>query len=69
MAKTYRVDGMSCGGCVKSVSNAIAAKDPKARFTVDLPSGTVRVDSDTAEPLVIAAITDAGFDFRGVSAS
>ena len=69
MAKTYRVDGMSCGGCVKSVSNAITAKDPKARFTVDLPSGTVRVDSDTAEPLVIAAITDAGFDFRGVSAS
>ena len=69
MAKTYRVDGMSCGGCVKSVSNAIAAKDPGARFTVDLPGGTVRVESDTAEPLVIAAITDAGFGFKGVSAS
>ena len=69
MAKTYRVDGMSCGGCVKSVSNAIMAKAPKARFSVDLPGGTVRVESETAEPLVIAAITDAGFGFKGVSAS
>lgn len=66
MTKTYRIDGMSCGGCVKSVSNAIAAKDPQARFTVDLPGGTVRVDSDTAEALVIAAITGAGFGFKGV---
>jgi copper chaperone len=69
MARTYRVDGMSCGGCVKSVSNAIAARDPAARFTVDLAGGTVRVESDTAEPVVISAIADAGFEFRGVSAS
>lgn len=68
MTKTYRVEGMSCGGCVKAVSNAIAAKDPTARISVDLPGGTVRVEGDTAEPLVIAAIADAGFTFKGIAA-
>jgi len=68
MAKTYHVGGMSCGGCVKSVSNAITAKDPTARFSVDLPSGTIRMESDMVEAAVIAAITGAGFEFKGLRA-
>ena len=60
-----RVDGMTCGGCVNSIQNALGRREGVLRATADLDGGTVTVEFD---PAVIgragleAAIADAGFD-------
>ncbi len=63
---TFRVDGMECGGCSRSITAAIRAVEPAADVAVDLPAGTVRVTGagDDDGPLV-RAIEDAGFTVTG----
>ena len=62
---TYRVDGMSCGGCAKSVTNAIKAVAPDAEVSVDLDAKTVTVNGLDDAAKVAAAVDDAGFEFGG----
>lgn len=64
MAKTYRVTGMTCGGCARSVETAIKAAAPGASVTVDLDAKAVKVDGASAEQ-VKQAVDDAGFGFEG----
>ncbi|ANC91253.1 copper chaperone [Azospirillum humicireducens] len=68
MADAYKVDGMTCGGCARSVSNAIIKAAPDAAVTVDLATGTVLVDGGIAAEVVRQAVEAAGFDFGGVAA-
>jgi len=68
MADAYKVDGMTCGGCARSVSNAITKAAPDAAVTVDLATGTVLVDGDIPPELVQQAVEAAGFDFGGPAA-
>lgn len=66
MSDIYTVDGMTCGGCAKSVTNAIQAAADGAEVSVDLDAKTVSVvgaDAQTVEQ----AVTDAGFDFKGAA--
>jgi len=64
MAESYRVNGMTCGGCATSVRNAILDLAPKATVEVDLDAKTVSVNG--ADPsLVEQAIRDAGFEYLG----
>lgn len=67
MAESYKVDGMTCGGCARSVTNAITKAAPSAAVTVDLPSGTVTVDGGVPADTVKRAVEAAGFDFRGAA--
>jgi copper chaperone len=67
MVKTYKVSGMTCGGCVRSVEQAIKAAVPSAQVSVDLAAGKVSVDGVADEALVAKAIDDAGFDFGGLA--
>ncbi|MCB2101733.1 MAG: heavy-metal-associated domain-containing protein [Rhodobacterales bacterium] len=68
MTATYRVDGMTCGGCASSVTHAIQGAAPGTRVTVDLAAKTVTVEGN-AEPAVVGqAVADAGFDFVGPAA-
>jgi copper chaperone len=64
MAKTYQVSGMSCGGCVRSVEQAIKAAAPGARVEVDLVAQKVTVDG-AEEQVVAKAVSGAGFEFLG----
>lgn len=60
---TFNVAGMTCGHCVKAVTEAVRTLDPAADVQVDLASGTVRVNSDIAQAdAVCEAIRDAGYD-------
>lgn len=68
MADAYKVDGMTCSGCARSVSNAITKAAPDAAVTVDLATGTVLVDGDIPPELVRQAVEAAGFDFGGAAA-
>lgn len=64
MTETYRVGGMSCGGCVAAVTQAIQQVDPTAKVAVDLASGNVRIDGRLARDAVQRAVEDAGFSFE-----
>ena len=56
------VAGMSCQHCVKSVTAALTAVDPLANVSVDLPTGTVRVESTAPLASLTDAIADAGYE-------
>ena len=64
MSDTYTVLGMSCGGCAKSVTNAIQDAAPGASVTVDLEAKAVSVDG-ADEMTVKQAVADAGFEYVG----
>lgn len=65
MSRTYRVSGMTCEGCVRSVTNAIRQRLPDAAVQVDLGKGIVRVDGVDDDREVREAVDEAGFDFGG----
>ncbi len=65
MTRTYGVSGMSCEGCVRSVTNAVSAAAKGATVTVDLAAGTVTVAETVPEEVVRQAVEDAGFTFEG----
>ena len=68
MTATYRVLGMTCDGCVRSITAAIQSAIPDATVTVDLAAGTIGVDGARDEAVIKEAVEDAGFDFGGVRA-
>ncbi|WP_438448890.1 cation transporter [Gorillibacterium sp. sgz5001074] len=60
---TLKVEGMSCGHCVKSVEGAL--KQAGASGTVDLNAKTVTVQYDESKlnlDAIKAAIEDQGYD-------
>lgn len=66
MSKTYKVGGLTCGGCAASVQKAIAAAVPGAAVAVDLSAGTVTVEAAAPDDAVISRVVeDAGFDYAG----
>ena len=68
MTEKYKVSGMTCGGCARSVTNAILAQDAQAKVDVDLPSGIVSVSGNLPAEKVKEAVEGAGFDFGGAAA-
>jgi copper chaperone len=56
-----KVDGMSCGHCVKSVTNAVQEVDRAAKVNVDLARKTVQVESSAALDVIKDAISEAGY--------
>lgn len=69
MSRTYRVNGMSCSGCVHAVSTAIRRRAPGAEISVDLDRGLVTVQGEAAETEVREAVAQAGFEFAGAAPS
>jgi copper chaperone len=62
---TIKVGGMSCGGCVKSVTNVLSALPGVAKAEVTLTPGEARVEFDPAQATrerMLQAVEDAGFD-------
>jgi len=65
MSQRYRIEGMTCGGCVNAVTRAIQAAAPQAQVRVDLTSKTAEIDGAVPEATVAAAVDGAGFKFAG----
>jgi copper chaperone len=62
---TIKVEGMSCGGCVKSVTGVLAAQDGVTKAEVSLEQKQALVEFDAAKVTrdqLKAVIEDAGFD-------
>jgi len=64
MQFTLNIEGMTCGGCVRSVEKALARVEGLTSATVDLAAGKAVVEaSDEADPArFVAAVEDAGYD-------
>ena len=61
--QVFAVEGMTCGHCVRAVTEEVTKLAGVRAVEVDLPSGAVTVDSDVAleRAAVVAAIDEAGY--------
>jgi copper chaperone len=57
----FNVQGMSCGHCVKAITNAVQAKDPAASVRVDLAAKEVGVESALSAEQVMEVISEEGY--------
>ncbi len=64
MDKSYKVEGMTCGGCVGSVKRAIERIEG-VTADVTLEGGRVVVHGEHEAKAIEQAVEDAGFDFKG----
>ncbi len=64
MKTEFKVQGMTCGGCERSVQNALTSHKGVTAAKADRASGTVAVEFDPAQieqAALAKAITAAGF--------
>ncbi|MDH1262427.1 cation transporter [Pseudomonas sp. GD03944] len=59
--QVFKVQGMTCGHCVRAIERSIQARDPQAKVAVDLAGAEVRVDSELAVDKVLEAILAEGY--------
>ncbi|BBU61985.1 copper-translocating P-type ATPase [Methylosinus sp. C49] len=65
MTTTFDVQEMSCGKCVKHVTEAVQKAEPQAQVKIDLATGKVEVSPSPKDPEGLAKIiTDAGYPAR-----
>lgn len=65
---TLKVGGMTCGGCVASVTRVLKAVPGVGEVAVSLTPGEAKIAFDPAQsgvPALRAAIEGAGFDVVG----
>ncbi|MFN7668368.1 MAG: heavy-metal-associated domain-containing protein [Burkholderiales bacterium] len=66
MKTQWKVSGMSCGHCVRAITQAIQALDPQAQVQVSLSEASVTVESSLDEAVVAAVIQEAGYSVQPV---
>ena len=64
---TYKVEGMTCQGCVTSVTKALQTAFPGNPIEVTLASKRVQIDGDHDPKKVEQCIEDTGFGFAGLA--
>ncbi|VVM96117.1 hypothetical protein PS663_03085 [Pseudomonas fluorescens] len=62
--QVFSVDGMTCGHCVRAVTQAIQSQDPAASVKVDLAAKEVGVESRLSAEQVIRLITEEGYSAK-----
>ncbi len=61
MKYEWKVTGMSCGHCVRAITQALKDLDEAATVEVNLVQGKVSVESSYAETSLVGAIQEAGY--------
>ncbi|QXI15081.1 heavy-metal-associated domain-containing protein [Pseudomonas hamedanensis] len=62
--QVFNVQGMSCGHCVRAITDAVQAMDPTASVRVDLSAKEVGVESALSADQVIEAIREEGYEVK-----
>ncbi|GFM81075.1 copZ protein [Pseudomonas cichorii] len=57
----FTVQGMTCGHCVRALTQVIKNDDPTAEVQIDLASSQVRVQSSLTTERVIELIGEEGY--------
>jgi Zn2+/Cd2+-exporting ATPase len=60
-ARRFRVQGMDCAACAKTVEKAVAALDDVAAAQVSFGTATLTVDGDVPDDAVLRAVSRAGY--------
>jgi copper chaperone len=57
----FSIPDMSCGHCVKAVTEAVQSVDAQAKVQVDLGTKQVRVESQAPREQLVHALAEAGY--------
>ena len=60
----FNIPTMTCGGCAKSVTQALLSIDPHAGIETNPGTAEVWVDSGLAESILLTVLSGAGFPAR-----
>ena len=60
----FSVEGMTCGHCVRAVTQAVQSQDSAASVEVDLKAKEVRVASSLSSDQVIGLIAEEGYSVK-----
>ena len=58
------VKGMTCQGCVNSVTRIVKRSDPDAQVAIDLASGHLEAETSADAQALSQAISAAGYETR-----
>ena len=58
---TFKVSGMTCGGCINAITRAIQAQDSQAQVHADLATQVVTLETTLSAEVAAQLIEDAGF--------
>ncbi len=61
MQQEFKVQGMTCGHCVKAVTQAVQLLDNASAVSVELESGKVVINSDLPRERLVEAIREEGY--------
>lgn len=64
METTLHITGMTCDHCVRQVNLALAAVPGADSVSVDLASGTARINGSAELDALLAAVTESGYQAR-----
>lgn len=59
--QVFNVEGMTCGHCVRAVTQAVQAQDADAKVTVDLAAKQVSVQSKLDREEIAGLIKEEGY--------
>jgi copper chaperone len=57
----FQIPNMTCGHCVRAITEAVHAADPAAQVTADLPQHQVQVQTQLPRERVAAQLVQAGY--------
>ena len=57
----FNIPNMTCGHCVRAVTEAVQALDAQAAVHIDLPTQRLQVTSSAPRAAVVAALLEAGY--------
>jgi copper chaperone len=52
---------MTCGHCVRTVTETVHRLDPAARLNIDLPTHRVSIESSADADSIVEALTEEGY--------
>ena len=59
--QVFTVEGVTCGHCVKAVTQAVQSQDPTAEVKVDLAAKQVSVQSQLSREAIAGLIKEEGY--------
>lgn len=62
---TYKIEGMTCGGCARHVEKALKGVAGVTAVAMDVARGTATVEGEAAQEVLAASVADAGYRLVG----
>ncbi len=58
---SFEIPAMSCGHCVRAITEAVKSVDPAAEVKTDLATHRVEVDTSAPREALVAQLAEAGY--------